>query len=137
MKSTIVIDLNVFVRALLTSGIDKAIIEAIKNDKITPAFCRDMLKNLAAVFIRPHLKLDPRDIKNLLEAIREKATIVSPKTKINACRDASDNIILETAIESNARAIVTNDPDLIVLNPFRGISIITPRQFIRTTKKAQ
>lgn len=135
MKNTAVIDLNVFVRALLTSGIDKRIYEAINEDKIIPAFCPDMLENLAKVLIRPHLKLDLRDIKDALKAIRSKAIIVKPEIKITACRDASDNIILETAIAANAKIIITNDPDLMVLNPFQGIPIIIPRQFLRMLKK--
>lgn len=135
MKNIAVIDLNVFVRALLTSGIDKAIYEAIKREKIIPAFCPDMLENLAKVLIRPHLKLDLRDIKESLEALRMRALMVKPETKITACRDASDNIILETAIASNAKIIVTNDRDLLILNPFHGISIVTPRQFLKIIKK--
>ncbi len=94
MRNIVVVDLNVFVRTLLTSGIDKAVYEAIKKEKITPVFCPDMLENLAKVLIRPHLKLGLKAIKEFLAAIRTKAIIVNPGIKITACRDASDNIVL-------------------------------------------
>lgn len=135
MKSIAVIDLNVFVRALLTSGIDKIIYKAIKEDKITPAFCPDMFENLAKVLLRPSLKLNLRDIKELLEIIRIKAIIVRPEIKITVCRDASDNIILETAIASDAKIIVSNDLDLLTLKSFRDIPIVNPRQFIKILRK--
>lgn len=134
-KHIMVIDLNVFVRALLTSGIDKAIYEAIKKDKIIPVFCPNMLENLAKVSIRPSLKLGLGDIKELMELIRIKALIVRPQIKITVCRDASDNIVLETAVASNTKIIVSNDLDLLTLNPFQDISIINPRQFLRIIKR--
>lgn len=135
MKNIVVVDLNVFVRALLTKSADKAIYEAIKEGKIIPAFCSDMLENLLKVLIRPRLKLDLSDIKELLEIIRLKAIIVKPEIKTTSCRDASDNIILETAVACNAKMIISNDHDLLVLNPFRGIPIINSRQFLKAPNK--
>ena len=130
-KGIVVVDLNVFVRALLTNSVDRAIYEAIKDSKIIPAFCPDMLENLLKVLIRPRLKLDLSDIKELLEIIRLKAIIVKPEIKITSCRDASDNIILETAAACNAKTIISNDDDLLVLNPFRGIPIINSHRFLK------
>ena len=46
-----------------------------------------------------------------------------------ACRDPKDNAILELAVSGRARTIITGDQDLLVLNPFRGITILTVRQF--------
>src|SRR3989338_5599759 len=135
IKGIIVVDLNVFVRALLTKSADRTIYEAIKEGEIIPAFCSDMLENLLKVLMRPRLKLNLSDIKELLEIIRLKAIIVKPEIKITFCSDASDNIILETAVACNARMIISNDDDLLVLNPFRGISIINSRQFLRLFNK--
>ena len=134
MKNIVVIDLNVFVRALLTSGADKVIYTTIKAGKITPAFCPDMFKNLADVLIRPHLKLGIRDVKEVLTIIKDNALVIKPEIKITACRDASDNIILETAAACNAKAIVTNDADLLILNPFRNIPIVNSRKFLELLK---
>ena len=50
--------------------------------------------------------------------------------KINECRDPKDNIYLELALSGNADCIITGDHDLLVLNPFRGIPIITPKLFL-------
>ena len=135
MKNIVVIDLNVFVRALLGSKINKTIYEAIKEEKIILAFCPDMLENLARVLFKPRLKLKLEDIKELLELIKTKAVIVKPDTEINVCRDASDNIILETAMTTKADVIISNDKDLLVLKSFRGISIIKPKKFLNQLKR--
>ncbi|WP_079680589.1 putative toxin-antitoxin system toxin component, PIN family [Planktothrix sp. PCC 11201] len=49
---------------------------------------------------------------------------------IEECRDPKDNKYLELAVSGNADYIITGDKDLLVLNPFRAISIITVDQFL-------
>lgn len=49
---------------------------------------------------------------------------------ITDCRDEKDNMILEEAVYGNAKFIVTGDEDLLVLDPYRWIRIITLRSFI-------
>lgn len=134
MRNIIVVDLNVFVRGLLTSGVDRIIYRAVTEERIIPAFSPDMLENLARVLFRPRLKLKPQDIKSFMEALNQKAVFVKPTVKITACRDSSDNVILETAVASNAKIIVSNDKDLLVLNPFQGISILNSRKFLEGLK---
>jgi putative PIN family toxin of toxin-antitoxin system len=64
---------------------------------------------------------------NILVRIRE---FIEPKIEITECRDPKDNKFLELAVAGNADCIVTGDNDLLVLNPFRNIRIITPKEFI-------
>lgn len=51
--------------------------------------------------------------------------------RLNVCRDPKDNIFLELALSCNASAVVTRDVDLLSLNPFRTIPIISPENFIK------
>jgi putative PIN family toxin of toxin-antitoxin system len=46
------------------------------------------------------------------------------------CRDANDNFILALALYAQAGVIVSGDHDLLVLNPWRGIPIMKPAQFL-------
>lgn len=50
--------------------------------------------------------------------------------EIQACRDVKDDKFLELAVNGNADFIVTGDADLLILNPFRKIEIITPEMFV-------
>jgi predicted nucleic acid-binding protein len=54
-------------------------------------------------------------------------TILSP---VRACRDPRDDKFLEVAVHGRADAIVTGDRDLLDLNPFRGIAILTPAEYL-------
>jgi predicted nucleic acid-binding protein len=39
-------------------------------------------------------------------------------------------MVLELAVDGQADLILTGDQDLLVLNPFRGIPIVTPMQYL-------
>ncbi|HMV18509.1 MAG TPA: putative toxin-antitoxin system toxin component, PIN family [Zoogloea sp.] len=46
------------------------------------------------------------------------------------CRDPRDNKFLALALACSANAIVSSDDDLQVLNPFREIPILLPRDYL-------
>ncbi len=46
------------------------------------------------------------------------------------CRDEKDNKFLDLAVIGNANIIVTGDRDLLTLNPFQTVEIITPDMFV-------
>ncbi len=56
--------------------------------------------------------------------------LVEIMERVVACRDPKDDKFLELAINGDAICIVSGDEDLLILHPFRGIAIMTPRQFL-------
>lgn len=65
-----------------------------------------------------------------LEELIQNATIVEVNSQIKECRDPKDNKFLELAVDGNADCIVSGDADLLTLHPFRGVSILNPRDFL-------
>lgn len=63
-------------------------------------------------------------------ALIRKAILVQIGETIKRSRDPKDDKFLELAISGQASCIVSGDEDLLVLNPFRGIPILTPREFL-------
>jgi predicted nucleic acid-binding protein len=59
------------------------------------------------------------------------AEAVTITERIAACRDVTDDKFLELAVSGKADMIVSGDADLLVLNPFRGIPIVTPAAFVQ------
>ena len=47
--------------------------------------------------------------------------------RVMACRNSKDDKFLELAVNGKVTCIVSADQDLLVLHPFRGIAIMTPR----------
>lgn len=58
------------------------------------------------------------------------ALLVEITERVRASQDSKDDTFLEVAVNGRASYIVTGDPDLLVLHPFRGIEIVTPADFL-------
>jgi putative PIN family toxin of toxin-antitoxin system len=65
-----------------------------------------------------------------LAALVRDAEVVDVIDTVTDCRDAKDNKFLELALSGNGTHVVTGDPDLLVLHPFRGIAIVSPQSFL-------
>ena len=65
-----------------------------------------------------------------LTALVREAVLVEVTENINECRDPKDDKFLELAVSGKDARIVSGDADLISLQPFRGIRVLTPRQFV-------
>jgi putative PIN family toxin of toxin-antitoxin system len=68
--------------------------------------------------------------EEFLRAFIKETVFIEITENIHACRDPKDDKFLELAVNGNASFIVTGDEDLLALNSFRGISILTPKQFL-------
>ncbi len=68
-----------------------------------------------------------------LESLIRESDLIETTEVVQICRDPKDDRVLELGVSGNATYIVTGDDDLLVLNPFRGIGIVTPAQFLRLT----
>jgi len=45
------------------------------------------------------------------------------------CRDA-DDLVLASAVSAGADRVVTGDQDLLVLQQYAGVRVVSPRQFL-------
>ena len=55
---------------------------------------------------------------------------VEPEIRVDDCRDAKDNKYLELAVAATGDVIISSDEDLLVLNPWRAVRIVRPRDFL-------
>ena len=67
-----------------------------------------------------------------IEKIERNSIFFSPVKSISICRDPKDNKFLVLAIAADASCIITDDKDLLVLNPFRNIPILNASAFLNT-----
>ena len=127
-----VFDTNVIVSAALLAGsvprlaFDKAL------DERRILISVPTLLELAEVLSRPKLNKYLREEERMrfLIALLKEVEMVEVTETISDCRDVKDNKFLELAVSGKADCIVSGDEDLLILNPFRGISILTPREFL-------
>ena len=67
---------------------------------------------------------------DFIASFRKLAIWIEVKHHVTDCRDKKDDKFLSLALASNATLIVTGDDDLLVLNPYKNIPIITARMFV-------
>jgi putative PIN family toxin of toxin-antitoxin system len=111
---------------------DKLLIKPFGEGKIL--ISAPTLLELAEVLGRDKLNkylLEEERASFLVELLKE-VELVEVSQQVTDCRDAEDNKFLELAISGKADYIVSGDNDLLVLNPFRGIPILTPREFLNS-----
>jgi len=124
----IVLDANVIVAAFAARGLCQSIFELCLDQHevaISSGLLDEVGNNLQEKLKIPKRKVD--EIIGLLEEYGYKFTPGALRTPV--CRDPSDDKIIELAQTSEARFIVTGDKDLLVLQQYESIPIITPRQF--------
>ena len=127
-----VFDVNVIVSAFLfdNSKPDQALGKA-QNIGIV-LVSNAIITELSNVLLRPkfsrYLSLGRR--LELQNDFTEASQIIEPTETISICRDPKDNKYLELAVSGQAEVIITGDNDLLVLNPFRDIIILTPQEFL-------
>jgi predicted nucleic acid-binding protein len=56
---------------------------------------------------------------------------VEPVHHVAACRDPDDDKFLAVALSGDAACLITGDTDLLELDPFEGLPILTPAAFLR------
>lgn len=128
----LVFDTNVIVSAALLAGSvpRRAFDKALDEGRILISV--PVLLELAEVLSRKKLNkyLLEEERMRFLVALLKEAELVEITEVVTDCRDAKDNKFLELAVSGEADCIVSGDDDLLVLNPFRGIPILTPREFL-------
>lgn len=69
------------------------------------------------------------EIEELLFLFLEITETIDIILTVKDCRDPKDNFILDIAINGSADYIITGDNDLLVMDPYKGVRIISYLEF--------
>lgn len=131
----VIFDTNILVSAALLAGSRADIcVRAVLARPLPLIFSPATYAELADVLMRRKFDryVSRRGREALLEAWRKSAVILPEaalREMVRECRDPADDKFLELALAASASAILTGDPDLLVLDPWRGIRIIALKDF--------
>ncbi|MBR8833838.1 MAG: putative toxin-antitoxin system toxin component, PIN family [Stigonema ocellatum SAG 48.90 = DSM 106950] len=128
----VVIDTNILVSSILiNSSVPDLAFKKAKNLGII-LFSDSTFQELQEIINRS--KFDKYVSLNIRTQLLAKLKLETESIKIDQiikdCRDPKDDKFLEVAINGNATHIITGDKDLLELHPFRGVAILTPKQFL-------
>jgi uncharacterized protein len=130
-----VIDTGVFVSALIRKhGTTGDVLRALRDGRFTVIYTTDIVVEIIDVLGRTEFRskyhIEPDDVTALVNLIRLRGELVTPVRAVTACRDPKDDKFLEAALTMQTDCIVSGDTDLLDLNPFEGISILRPTEFL-------
>jgi putative PIN family toxin of toxin-antitoxin system len=131
-RERVVIDTNVLISSLFvtTSTPAQAVDKAVTKAQLvaTTETLRELMGKLHSPKFDRYVRRERRD--SLLERVASLVEIIDVLQSIRASRDPKDDKFLEAAVNGRADVIVTGDNDLLDLNPFRGIAIVTPADYL-------
>ena len=131
-RERVVMDTNVLISGLLstTSTPAQAVEKAVTRAQLVATLdtLRELIEKLHSSKFESYVRRERRDA--VLERVVSLVEIIDVLQSIRASRDAKDDKFLEAAVNGRADVIVTGDKDLLDLNPFRGVAIVTPAEYL-------
>lgn len=133
-KNYIIIDTNVFISAIIgQNNFPRKIFDEI-------VLLNEMKICLSAQVLTEYQEVSCRDkfskfkgfkerALTLIEKIKKIALFFEPQEKIVFLSDKDDDMFLELAVEANANYLVSGNTRDFTMKEFRGISILTPKEF--------
>lgn len=128
-----VFDTNIIVSALLfeSSKPAQAFRYALQQGEMLLSL--DVLEELNEVLGREKFDryITREEREEFLETLVQRSRWIEKITNVQVCRDPDDNKILALATSGGAQFIITGDQDLLILNPFQDIQILTAEEFLQ------
>lgn len=133
IKQRLVVDTNVLVSQILlpNSSTARAAYHAAEYGQLI--FSDALFNEVIDVLSRPkfdaYVTLEER--QRFLLRLASIAEMTEALHRVEVCRDGKDNCVLEAALSGNAELILTGDKDLLMLHPFRNITILAPADYLK------
>ena len=104
----------------------KALVITTSNTHVTSDY---ILAELERVFIAK-FGFTRQKAKVTSNAIAKLSEVVVPKTIKKVSRDPFDDYVLAAGLHGRVDCLVTSDNDLLVLDPYQEVRIISPDRFV-------
>jgi putative PIN family toxin of toxin-antitoxin system len=126
----VVFDTNILVSAIVFPGgrAEAALLRIIEaRDELL--LSKPILDELLGVLARKFSR-DAEELARIAVLLSEAALTVKPRQRLRIVKDDPDNRVLECAVAGRADAIVTGDSALLKLGEFRGVRVISLREYL-------
>lgn len=126
----VVFDTNVLVSALVfPGGRGEGALLRVVEERDQLFFSKPILDELLGVLARKFSR-DKEELSRVALLVSELGVTVRPRQKLRVVKDEPDNRVLECALAGHVDAIVTGDQALLDLREFRGVRIISLREYL-------
>jgi putative PIN family toxin of toxin-antitoxin system len=127
-------DSNIIISAFNWGGNPERLIDLARRGQIELAVSQPIIEEVARI-LGDKLGWRPEDVIDARRRIAGFTTLVVPIETVDVVQvDPSDNRVLECAVAASSTVLVTGDRHVLALKSFRGIAIVTVRDFLNTVR---
>jgi hypothetical protein len=138
----VVLDTNVFVSSLLsTQGLPAQVLNAWREGRYMLVISPPIIAEIVDVLESPRLSkryfIRPEDIEQLVDLLKTDTIIVPGRAVVKGTvpQDPRDEVFLACAVDANADCIVSGDRHLLDLQTYRGIPVLSVKEFAEKLEK--
>lgn len=125
----IVVDTNVMISGIFFGGNPQKVLRAIVSNEIVACATTEIIDEYEEIVERMIQKKQGHLNANILTPVLQKLELIEAKSIVDICRDPDDNKFLGCAKDAKALYIVSGDADLLDLENYEDIDIITAKEF--------
>jgi uncharacterized protein len=126
----VVVDSNILISAIAFGGKPEDVVRLADRGEIRLYLSPYILDEVRRILLGPKFSVALSDIEDFLDFLRF-TTVRRRAPALHVSRDPKDNPILECAVAARADFLVTGDRDLLDLERYEKIRIVTPADFVR------
>ena len=125
----IVIDTNVVISATFFGGIPRKVIDLVIKKNVEAYTNEEILTEYEETAIDMTVKKKGHIDQNIFDQFIERIKIVDAVAEVDVCRDPDDNKFIACAIDAQAIFVVSGDKDLLSVEHYDAIEIVTAKDF--------
>jgi len=127
----LVVDTNVFISGIFFSGAPHEILQHWRAGKTALVVTAAILEEGRRVGDELAKQFSQVDIEPFLDLLAVHARVVEATSlDEQVCSDPDDDKFFACAIAGRSKIICSGDKSLLKTSGFRGVSVVTPRQFV-------
>ena len=127
----IVVDTNVVISGTFFKGHPRKIVEAIVDKKFEVFATTEIIEEYKEIVEEMiHRKQGNLD-NNLIDYFISKLNVIEKHSNVKVCRDPDDDKFINCALDSKSLYIVSGDKDLLTIEKYEDIEIITAAEFCK------
>jgi putative PIN family toxin of toxin-antitoxin system len=130
-----VLDVNVWVSALLWGGKPAEIVKAAEQGKVRLFASEEIVREISQVLNYPKLRrvyeAEEMNREELIEAVLKVVQLVQATRRVKAVLEhPTDDKFLECALEARADYVVSGDKHLLKVGNYEKIQVVSVREFL-------